>query len=154
MMKLYFHPLSPASQPVLLFCADASIAYEPVIVDIMTGEHHQERFIALNPNALVPVLQDGDFVLTESAAILRYLADAVDSRLYPKDLKARARVNERMDWFNSNFYRELGYHLVYPQLFPPSRARSGSGASGDHRLGSRKGRTHARHPRPSSDRPR
>ena len=118
MMKLHFHPLSPASQPVLLFCADAGIAFEPVVVDIMTGEHHQERFIALNPNALVPVLEDGDFVLTESAAILRYLADAVDSHLYPKDLKARARVNERMDWFNSNLYRELGYHLVYPQLFP------------------------------------
>ncbi len=51
MMKLHFRPLSPASQPVLLFCADAGIAFEPVVVDIMTGEHHQERFI--DPAALL-----------------------------------------------------------------------------------------------------
>ena len=36
----------------------------------------------------------------------------------PKDLKARAKVNEAMDWFNSNFYRDWGYGLIYPQLFP------------------------------------
>jgi len=64
------------------------------------------------------MLEDGDFRLTESAAILRYLAEKTDSPAYPKDLKQRARVNEAMDWFNSNFYKDWGYGLVYPQLFP------------------------------------
>ena len=64
------------------------------------------------------MLEDGDFRLTESAAILRYLAEKIDSAAYPKDLKQRARVNEVMDWFNSNFYRDWGYGLIYPQLFP------------------------------------
>ena len=64
------------------------------------------------------MLEDGDFRLTESAAILRYLAEKIDSPAYPKDLKQRARVNEAMDWFNSNFYKDWGYGLVYPQLFP------------------------------------
>jgi glutathione S-transferase len=64
------------------------------------------------------MLEDGDFRLTESAAILRYLAEKVGSPAYPKDLKQRARVNEAMDWFNSNFYKDWGYGLVYPQLFP------------------------------------
>src|SRR5262249_3189194 len=50
--------------------------------------------------------------------ILKYLADKTGSPAYPKDLKARARVNERMDWFNTAFYREWGYHLLYPQVFP------------------------------------
>ena len=37
---------------------------------------------------------------------------------YPKDLKQRAKVNEVMDWFNTNFYQDFGYGLVYPQIFP------------------------------------
>jgi glutathione S-transferase len=117
-MKLYFHPASTASRPVTLFFAEAKIDYEPVIVDIMSGAHHKEPFTKLNPSRQIPVLEDGDFVLTESSAILKYAADKLSSPAYPKDLKARARVNEVMDWFNSNHYREWGYHLIYPQVFP------------------------------------
>ena len=72
----------------------------------------------------MPVLQDGDFVLTESSAILKYLADKVDSPAYPKDLKKRAHVNEVMDWINTNLYRDFGYDLCYPQLFPQLKRRS------------------------------
>ena len=56
--------------------------------------------------------------LTESSAIIKYLADKVGSPAYPKDLKARARVHEIMDWFNSNCYKDIAYGLAYPQLFP------------------------------------
>jgi glutathione S-transferase len=122
-MKLHFHPVSTTSRPVVLFCAEEKIAYEPVIIDMMTGAHLKEPFLKLNPNHMVPVLEDGDFVLTESSAILKYLADKVNSAAYPKDLQKRARVNERMDWFNANFSREWAYHLVYPQIFP-NHARS------------------------------
>jgi glutathione S-transferase len=117
-MKLYFHPVSTTSRTVTLFCAEANIAYEPVIVDLLTGAHLKEPFLSLNPNAQVPVLEDGDFVLTESSAILKYLADKNNSPAYPKEAKARARVNERMDWLNTNHYREWAYHLIYPQVFP------------------------------------
>jgi glutathione S-transferase len=82
------------------------------------GAHHQEPFISTNPNRLVPVLEDGDFQLTESSAILKYPADKNDMPEYPRDLQKRAKVNEAMDWFNTNFYREWGYNLCYPQLFP------------------------------------
>ena len=117
-MKLHFHPVSTASRPVILFCAESKIEYEPVIVDLMKGAHFVEPFVTLNPSKQVPVLEDGDFVLTESSAILKYLAEKVGSPAYPKDPKARARVNERMDWFNTQHYREWGYHLIYPQTFP------------------------------------
>ena len=123
-MKLYFHPVSTASRPVVLFCAEAGITYDPVIVDLMTGAHFKEPFISLNPSAQVPVIEDGDLVLTESSAILKYLAEKVGSPAYPKDVKQRACVNERMDWFNTGFYREWGYHLVYPQLFPHHKRSS------------------------------
>ncbi len=117
-MKLHFHPVSTASRPVVMFMADANISYEPVVIDIMAGAHTKPPFITMNPSGLLPVLEDGDFVLTESSAILKYLADKVDSPAYPKDLKKRAKVNEVMDWFNTQLYREWAYHLAYPQLFP------------------------------------
>ena len=117
-MKLHCHPVSTSSRTVLLFCAEANIPIETVVVDLMTGEHAKEPYLSLNPSGQVPTLVDGDFVLTESSAILKYLADKADSPAYPKDLKQRARVNERMDWINTNYYREWGYHLVYPQVFP------------------------------------
>src|ERR1700690_2949197 len=123
-MKLHFHPISTTSRPVLLFCEEAKIAYEPVVVDLMTGAHYKEPFSTLNPQNQVPVIEDDGFVLTESSAILKYLADKHNSPAYPKDLKKRARINEVMDWFNTNHYREWGYHLIYPQTYP-HHARKG-----------------------------
>ena len=123
-MKLHAHPASTASRPVMMFCAYGNIPIENVTVDLFTGEHAQKPFLNLNPNGLVPVLDDDGFVLTESSAILKYIADKANSPCYPKDLKARARVNELMDWFNTQMYREIGYHLVYPQVFPAHKRKS------------------------------
>jgi glutathione S-transferase len=123
-MKLYMHPVSMTSRPVRLFIADSKIDCDQQLVDVMTGEHLQPPYGAINPNRLVPVLEDGDFRLTESSAILKYLADKIGSPAYPKDLKQRAKVNEIMDWLNSNFYRDWGYGLCYPQLFPHHKRRS------------------------------
>ena len=117
-MKLYMHPVSMTSRPVRLFIAESGIKVDEQLVDVMTGEHLQPAFAAVNPSKMVPVLEDGDLRLTESSAILKYLADKIDSPAYPKDLKQRARVNEAMDWFNTNFYRDYAYGLFYPQLFP------------------------------------
>ncbi|MFN3304406.1 MAG: glutathione S-transferase family protein [Roseateles sp.] len=56
-------------------------------------------YLALNPNALVPVLIDGDFVLWESNSICRYLASKQgDTPLLPAEPQARARVEQWMDW--------------------------------------------------------
>ena len=117
-MKLYYHPASTTSRPLMLFCAENAIKADLQVVDLFTGEHYQPPYEAINPNHLVPVLEDGDFRLTESSAILKYLADKIDSAAYPKDLRQRARVNERMDWINTQLNRDLAYGLVYPQLFP------------------------------------
>lgn len=115
-MKLYMHPISTTCRPVMLFIADHNIEVEQEIVDIMTGAQFKPSFAAINPNNCVPVLEDGSFRMTESSAILKYLADKVASPTYPKDLKSRARVNEVMDWFNTGFYRSFGYGLCYGQL--------------------------------------
>ncbi|MGZ3418092.1 MAG: glutathione S-transferase family protein [Polyangiales bacterium] len=117
-MKLYFHPASTTSRPIVHFCAEQGIPLELSVVDLMTGEHHKAPFSSINPSCQVPVLQDGDFVLTEVSAILKYIAEKHNSAAYPKDLQKRARINEVMDWFNTNLYREWGYNLIYPQIFP------------------------------------
>src|SRR5262245_36871355 len=123
-MKLYMHPVSMTSRPVRLFIAENNIPMEEQVVDLFTGEHYQAPFLAINPNHMVPVLEDGDFRLTESSAILKYLADKIDSPAYPKDLKKRAKVNEVMDWINSNFYREWAYGFIYPQVFPHHKRKT------------------------------
>ena len=105
-MKLYYHPASTTSRPIVLFAAESGIALELQVVDIFSGEHYQPAYEAINPNHLIPVLEDGDFRLTESSAILKYLAEKTGSALYPQDLKARARVNERMDWINTQLARD------------------------------------------------
>lgn len=137
-MKLHMHPASITSRPVRLFMAEKGIEAEEVLVDLMTGAHHQEPFVSFNPSRLVPVLEDGDLKLTESSAILKYLADKFDLPEYPKDLKARARVNEVMDWVNTNFYRDWGYNLCYPQLFPHHQRPTAEGQDVTVRWGSDK----------------
>jgi glutathione S-transferase len=117
-MKIYYHPASTTSRPVMLFAAENGIDAELQLVDLFTGEHFKQPFEAINPNHLVPVLEDDGFRLTESSAILKYLADKIQSPAYPKDLRQRARVNERMDWINTQVCRDFAYGYVYPQIFP------------------------------------
>jgi glutathione S-transferase len=117
-MKLYFHPASTTSRPVALFAADHGIEIEYQVVDLFAGEQAQPAFSDINPNQAVPVLEDGEFRLTESSAILKYLAEKTGSPAYPRDLQHRSRVNERMDWFNTSLSRELCYGFLYPQIMP------------------------------------
>jgi len=117
-MKLYMHPVSTTCRPIRLLCAENNLDIDEEIVDLMTGAQHQEPYASLNPNRQVPLLVDGDLRITESSAILKYLADYFDLPSYPRDLKKRAKVNEMMDWLNTGFYRDFGYNLIYPQLFP------------------------------------
>src|SRR5687768_11376631 len=74
-MKLYYHPVSTTSRPIMLFAAESGIALDFELVDLFKGEHLGEAYCRINPNGQVPVLEDGDFRLTEGATILRYLAD-------------------------------------------------------------------------------
>src|SRR3954468_1725957 len=102
-MKLYYHPASTTCRPILLLAAESGIELELQLVDLFKGEHMQEPYCAVNPSRCVPFLEDGDFRLGESSAILKYLADTIKSPAYPSELRQRARVNERMDWFNTGF---------------------------------------------------
>ena len=117
-MKIYYHPVSTTSRPLMLYAQENGLDVDFKLVDLMKGEHYQPEYVAINPNRLVPVLEDGDFRLTESSAILKYLAEKAGSPAYPRDLKQRAKVNEMMDWINTQLCRDFAYGVVYPQIFP------------------------------------
>lgn len=139
-MKLYMHPASTTCRPVMQFIADAGLKVEQQVVDLFKGEHMGEAYGKLNPSRLVPLLEDGDFRLSESATILRYLAEVAGSPAYPKELKRRAKVDEMLDWFNSNFYRDWGYGAIYPQVLPGHRRADAAAQAGTVSWGLEKSR--------------
>ncbi|MGA0606105.1 glutathione S-transferase family protein [Phenylobacterium sp. VNQ135] len=118
-MKLYCDPISTTSRPVLLFVAEHELPVEVVHVDLLQGGHQAPEYLALNPNGVVPFLQDGDFGLGESAAILKYLARKTGSAAYPTDLQARARVDEAISWFSCQFHEVFCMMVCYPNMGVP-----------------------------------
>jgi glutathione S-transferase len=77
--------------------------------DVFTGELKRPDYLALNPNAMVPTLVDGSFVLWESDAIMQYLADRTDNvSLFPRDLRRRAEVVRWQFWASTHFNRAFG----------------------------------------------
>jgi len=74
MTEIYYHPLSfPSLAPV--FTAEAAgINYTTNLVDLSKGEHKSEEYLAINPYGKVPAMKDGNFAMSESAAIMRYIA--------------------------------------------------------------------------------
>lgn len=117
-MKLYADPLSTASRPVLLLVHDHSLPVDEITVSLHLGEHRSPAFLALNPNGAIPVLVDDDFVLTESVAILRYLARRFELPVYPADLRGQARVDQMMNWFVTNFHLMHCVFGTYPKMLP------------------------------------
>ena len=71
---------------------ELGVDFEPISVNLFAGEASRPEFLKLNPAAKIPVLVDGDLVLTESAAILLYLGEKY-RRFLPTDTRGRAEVN-------------------------------------------------------------
>lgn len=97
-MKLYFHPMSGNAQRVTCFLATHQIAFEPQVVALQNGEHKQPEYLALNPMGQVPTLVDGDLVLCESLAILRYVAAEHAPDTLGSTPKERARIDQWSVW--------------------------------------------------------
>jgi glutathione S-transferase len=108
-MKLYMNPMSPNVRRVRLTAAVLGVELEEKKLDFTKGEHKNPEYLALNPNGAVPTLVDGDFVLTESRAIMQYLASKKpESGLLPRDERARADVARWQFWDASHFSPQLG----------------------------------------------
>ncbi len=108
-MKLYYNPMSPNVRRVRLTAAVLGIQLEEKRLDFTKGEHKNPEYLALNANGAVPTLVDGEYVLTESRAIMQYLASKKpEAGLLPRDEAARADVTRWQFWDASHFSPHLG----------------------------------------------
>jgi len=128
MVLLYYHRLSQPSRSVYLFCKVAKIPFTEKVLDLMTGEHKKEAYLAINPRGAVPSIVDDEFKLSECYTILKYLARKykVADNWYPADVKARARVDEYLDWQHTGL-RKAGVDYFVSLVFTPM----GSGKPAD-----------------------
>ena len=93
-IRIHGFPLSGHSHRVELFASIAGINFENVLVNLAEGEHKGAEFLALNPAGQVPVIEDGDTVITDSNAILVYLARRYAPDYLPTDPVAEAEVQK------------------------------------------------------------
>jgi glutathione S-transferase len=87
-------------QKVLWCLAELDLAYERIDAGMEHGKTQEAEYLAMNPNARVPTMVDGDYVLWESNSIMRYLCMAYrkGTPIYPADPKRRAAVDRWLDW--------------------------------------------------------
>lgn len=113
-MKLYGVSDGPPSLAVRMALKALDIPFELVNVDYCAGEHLTDKYAEMNPQKEIPVLDDDGFYLSESIAILQYLCDKYrpDSQLYPKDPKARAIVNHRLNFNSAFYYSSISMYVV------------------------------------------
>src|SRR4051812_44153465 len=98
-MKLYWHPFSVFPRRVQIALREKAVAHEEVVVDLPGGALRTPQFRRLNPFGQVPVLEDGDVVVSESIAILEYLEERHPTpALLPPTPAARATVRQLMLW--------------------------------------------------------
>jgi glutathione S-transferase len=99
MLKIWGRKNSVNVQKVMWTLGELKLPHERIDIAGAFGKNRDPEYLALNPNGLVPTLQDGDFVLWESNAIVRHLAEQhPGAGLLPADPKARARADQWMDW--------------------------------------------------------
>jgi glutathione S-transferase len=120
-MKLYGYPPT-RSLRVLWTLRELEVDFELVEVDPTKGELRRPDFLALNPAGKLPVLVDGDFVLTESVAIVLYLAEKYPEKGFlPADLRARAEVHRWLLFCATELEQPLWRMTRHTVLYPPEK---------------------------------
>lgn len=99
MIKIWGRKDSSNVQKVLWCCGELGVAFERVDIGGRFGGNKDKPYLDLNPNGLVPTIEDGSFVLWESNSVVRYLADKYgQGKLLPSTPEGRASANRWMDW--------------------------------------------------------
>jgi glutathione S-transferase len=100
MLKIWGRANSVNVQKVVWCCAELDVPCERVDAGMQYGRNDEPAYLAMNPNGRVPTIEDDDFRLWESNAILRYLAlrYAPKNPIYPAAARERAGVERWLDW--------------------------------------------------------
>jgi glutathione S-transferase len=113
-MKLYGFPPSPNTWKVRAVAAQLGIPLDLAFVDLT--KPRTPDYLALNPAGRTPTLVDGDFTLTESNAIMQYLASRVPSTLWPDDARSRANITRWQSWQLAHWGSECCQPLIFQRL--------------------------------------
>ena len=135
-MKLYGFPPSPNTWKVRALASHLGIKLDLEFVDLT--KTRTANYLALNPTGRTPTLIDGDFTLTESNAILQYLAE--NSALLPNDARARADITRWQCWQLAHWGAEACQPLIVNRLVkkllnlgPPDEAAVAKGTEAFHK---------------------
>ncbi len=99
MLRIWGHRQAPNVRKVIWAAAELGMAFDVIETGGPFGGTDTPDYRAMNPNGRIPTIDDDGFVLWESHAILRYLANKSGAdTLYPHEPRARARVDQWLDW--------------------------------------------------------
>ena len=119
MVVKVYGPAFASPKRVLICLVEKEIEFETVPVDIIKGEHKDPEYLKLQPFGVVPVIQDGDYTLYESRAIIRYYAEKYKSQgtdLLGKTIEERGTVEQWLEVEAQNYHPPI-YNLVLHVLF-------------------------------------
>ena len=119
MLKFYYSG-APNPTKIALFLEESGLPYEPIPVDTRKGDQHKPEFLAINPNAKVPAIVDGEAVVFDSSAILLYLAEKTGKFLPAKTDKARGELLSWMFFVSSGVGPYAG-QSVHFRVYAPEK---------------------------------
>ena len=117
MLKFYYSG-APNPMKVALFLEETGLPYEAIPVDTRKGDQHKPEYVAVNPNAKVPSIVDGDAVVFDSTAILLYLAEKTGKFLPPNTPKARGELLSWMMFIASGVGPYSGQSVHFRNFAP------------------------------------
>jgi glutathione S-transferase len=120
MLHIYGSPLSSPTNKVRYVANYLHLDNEFHIINVSAGENSKPEFLKINPCGKIPAIDDDGFMLAESNAIIRYLADKQQSAIYPRDLQNRALVDQWMDYASQHIAiatSKIMYNMYYYKLF-------------------------------------
>jgi len=135
MLKLYGQYRSRAFR-VAWLCKESNIPYEHVNVTVNIPEAgcKEAAYVALNPNARVPTIDDDGLVMWESGAINLYLAEKYKSPLWPADAKGKARMLQWAFFTANDIEQNMVLVMLHRMMFPPEKRNPAVADDADAKL--------------------
>ncbi|KLU16823.1 MULTISPECIES: glutathione S-transferase family protein [Xenorhabdus] len=113
MLTIWGRKNSSNVKKVLWCLEELNVPYQQIDVGGKFGKLNDPEYLRMNPNAVIPCLQEDDFILWESNAIVRYIAAKFGKdSLYPADLQERASVEKWMDWVGCNLFAPIKQFVI------------------------------------------